>query len=302
MANYPAHTPMGTGKGRGWRRANFFKSPKYKTNLKRPYPLFRKRINRFEVSAGMEKKIAIITGASSGMGREFVRQLDRCTRTLNEVWVIARREERLTSLQREVKNLSLRVLAFDLCREADLDDLAGLLETERPSVRLLVNAAGIGKAGYFENLTRQEACHMIELNDTALVAVTSMVLPYMAPKSNIIQLASASAFLPQKEFSVYAASKAFVLSYSRALRAELKEKGIIVTSVCPGPVDTEFLEISHAGKEQKRMKRLVTVEAAPVVAKALRDAKAGKEISIYGFPMHVIFAAAKLLPHQLFLR
>ena len=248
----------------------------------------------------MKKKIAIITGASSGMGREFVRQLNHCTRTLDEVWVIARRQEQLTALQKEVKNLSLKVLPLDLCNNPDMDFLAELLEAGRPSVRLLINAAGIGKAGNFEKLTRQEACHMVELNDRALVGVTSMVLPYMSPKSNIIQLASASAFLPQKEFAVYAASKAFVLSFSRALGAELKEKGILVTTVCPGPVDTAFLKIANGGKEQKWIKRIVTVKAEPVVAKALRDAKAGKELSIYGVWMHAVWIASKLLPHRLF--
>lgn len=248
----------------------------------------------------MKKKIAIITGASSGMGREFVRQLDHCMRTLDEVWVIARRQERLTALQKEVNSLTLKVLPLDLCKNSDMDSLAQLLETGQPSVRLLINAAGIGKAGRFEKLTRQEACRMIELNDRALVEVTSMVLPYMCPKSNIIQIASASAFLPQKEFSVYAASKAFVLSFSRALHAELKERDILVTTVCPGPVDTAFLEISNGGKEQKWMKKMVTVKAEPVVAKALRDAKAGRELSVYGVPMHAVWIASKLLPHRLF--
>lgn len=244
----------------------------------------------------MEKKIAIVTGASSGMGREFVRQLNRCTKTLEEVWVIARREEPLLAMKEEGYYFRVRVLALDLCKEADLNVLSEHLVVENPSVRVLVNAAGVGRAGRFDGLEREEVGNMVELNDKALALVTHMVLPYMAKPGNIIQLASASAFWPQKEFAVYAASKAFVLSFSRALHAEVKKQGITVTAVCPGPVDTEFLESANRGRKQKAVKKLVTVKPKPVVRKALRDAGAGKEISIYGLPMKMVAAAARLLP------
>lgn len=247
----------------------------------------------------VEKRIAIITGASSGMGREFARQIDRHTRTLDEIWVIARRKDRLQELQSEVANVPVRILDMNLCQEADLNNLENLLKEERPAVRILVNAAGVGRAGCFNEITRNEAEQMVNVNDRALVSVTYMVLPYMTTPGNIIQMGSASAFLPQKEFAVYAASKAFVLSFSRALHAELKEKGIRVTAVCPGPVDTEFLDICNAGRNEKPLKQLVTVSPEQVVAKALRDAKAGKEISVYGMPMKAIRLAAKFLPHSI---
>lgn len=250
----------------------------------------------------MNKKIAIITGASSGMGREFVRQLNVCLKTIDEIWVIARREERLLELKKSITNIEVKVLSLDICESSDLERLLSLLKSETPEVWLLVNAAGVGRAGRFDEITTNEAVNMVDVNNKALVAVTHMVVPYMVKKSHIIQVASASAFMPQKEFAIYAASKSFVLSFSRALRAELKEKGILITIVCPGPVDTEFLEISNAGKEQKAMKKLVTAKVEPVVAKALRDAKFGKELSIYGLPMKVVYIASKILPHGLFLK
>lgn len=249
----------------------------------------------------MGKKITIVTGASSGMGREFVRQLDTCLKTVDEIWVIARREDRLLELKESMSNIAVRVVPMDICKETDLDSLRFMLEEEKPEVRLLINAAGVGRAGRFDQITLIEATNMINLNDKALVAITHIVLPYMAKVSNIIQVASASAFMPQKEFAVYAASKSFVLSFARALRGELKESGIIVTTVCPGPVDTEFLSISNAGQEQKPMKKLVKANVEPVVAKALRDAKAGKELSIYGLPMKAVWVASKILPHNIFL-
>jgi len=250
----------------------------------------------------MAKSIVVIVGASSGMGEEFTLQLDAHLRKTDEIWLIARREDRLQELKESMKNITARVLSLDICKEADLNELKSTLDVEQTSVRLLVNAAGVGRAGRFDEITRKEALNMVDVNVKALVAITHMVLPYMSKKSNIIQVASASAFMPQKEFAVYAASKSFVLSFSRALRAEVKDKGIIVTSVCPGPVDTEFLTISNAGQEQKPLKKLVTAKVEPVVAKALRDAKAGKELSVYGVPMKVVMVASKVLPHGLFLR
>lgn len=249
----------------------------------------------------MKKRIIIITGASSGMGREFAKQLSKCTKHINEIWLIARRQEKLLSLKKELGDIRVQILPLDLCKEQDLDILEKRLSAEQPSVRILVNAAGVGRAGCFDEITRKEAVNMVDLNDRALVAVTHIVLPYMSRPANIIQMASASAFLPQKEFAVYAASKAFVLSFSKALQAEVKEQDITVTAVCPGPVDTEFLTLSNAGKEEKPLKKLVTVKPEPVVQKALRDAKDGKEISIYGLPMKAVYAASKLLPHGLFL-
>ena len=248
-----------------------------------------------------KKRIAIVTGASSGIGREFVRQLDDCLKKVDEIWLIARRQDRLLDLKAEIENLKVRILPLDIKRDADLNVLSGILEVEQPVVRLLINAAGVGRAGRFEELTREEVTNMVEVNNKALVALTHMVLPYMRKGSNLIQVASASAFLPQKEFAVYAASKSFVLSFTRALRAEVKDKGIKVTAVCPGPVDTEFLTISNEGRKEKKLKNLVTVNPKVVAIKALRDAKEGKELSIYGVPMNAVYIAAKVLPHKLLL-
>lgn len=250
----------------------------------------------------MGKKIIIVTGASSGMGREFVKQLAKSAKQIEEMWLIARREERMLAIKKEIVNIKVRVFALDICREDDLNILSDHLMAESPSVRILVNAAGVGRAGNFKEITRKEAENMVDLNNKALTVITHMVLPYMAKPGNIIQLASASAFLPQKEFAVYAASKAFVLSFSRALQAEVRKQGIVVTAVCPGPVKTEFLLISNAGKKEKALKKLVTVKPECVVRKAISDALRGKTISIYGLPMKMAYIVAKLLPHGLFLK
>lgn len=247
-------------------------------------------------------KIAIVTGASSGMGREFVRQLDKCMRTIDEIWVIARREAALEELSHEMSNIPLRILTLDLCKEMDIDILEHLLQKENPTVRLLVEASGVGYSGKFAIRTRKEAEEMVMLNAASLVSVTHVVLPYMSTPSNVIILASASAFSPQKEFAVYAASKAFALSFSRGLNAELRERKITVTAVCPGPVDTEFLTKCYGDNKEKFLKKLVKEQPSPVVHKALADAKKGKDISIFGVPMKLVHAASKILPAGLLLR
>ncbi|MBR1599149.1 MAG: SDR family NAD(P)-dependent oxidoreductase [Lachnospiraceae bacterium] len=247
-------------------------------------------------------RIAIVTGASSGIGREFVRQLDTCMKTIDEIWVIGRREKRLKELKEKVNNIHLRMLTLDFNKRMDIDILSHLLDSEKPEVRLLVQAAGVGYSGSFKERTRAEAEEMIMVNDLALVSVAHVVIPYMTTPSNMILLASASAFTSQKEFAVYAASKAFVLSFSRALNAELKDDGITVTAVCPGPVETEFLKKCNGDKEEKPLKKKVKVLPAPVVRKALIDAKTGKDISVYGVPMKLVHVASKLVPGRLLLK
>lgn len=247
----------------------------------------------------LDKKIAIVTGASSGIGQEFVKQLNDCTKTLDEIWVIARRREKLEELRIQLKNSIIKVLPLDLCEETDIEVFRSLLQLEQPRVRILINAAGMGKVGYFENVLEEDIEKMVKLNNMVLTTVTKIVLPYMKAKANVIQMSSASAFFPQKDFAVYAASKAFVLSFSRALHTELKSKGIIVTAVCPGPVNTEFLTIANDGKKQKALKRLVTVSPKVVVERALRDAKAGKDISVYGLPMKTVHVLSKIVPQRI---
>lgn len=246
----------------------------------------------------MEKKgnIAIITGASSGMGREFALQIAQGYRSVEEIWLIARRRERLEALQKQLLGRRVRIFTLDLCREEDLQHLEAVLAEEKPRVRILVNAAGYGLIGEVGALTRQENTGMIDLNCRALTAVTYMVIPYMRKNSNIIQLASSAAFMPQPKFAVYAASKAYVLSFSRALARELKSKEVYVTAVCPGPVKTEFFEIAETYEAVKLYKKLTMAKADRVVRRALLDAKHKKTVSVYGGIMKLFRGLCKVMP------
>lgn len=244
-------------------------------------------------------KIAIVTGASSGMGREFVRQLGYFYKNLDEIWVIARRKERLEALAKESR-VPLRIFAGDLQKKKVYKELRDALEKEQPDLRMLVNSAGFGKSGSVEEILSEKfriQTDMVDVNCRSLTRMTLLCLPFLRAGRRIVNLASASAFCPQPYFSVYAATKSYVLSFSRSLGEELRKKGIVVTAVCPGPVDTEFFKFS--GKPQNILKKLTMAKADRVVHQALKDCRSGKSVSVYGIPMKLTYFGTKLLPHGL---
>lgn len=243
-------------------------------------------------------KIAVITGASSGMGREFVKQLD-AAHDFDELWVIARRRDRLESLSDEVK-ARVRPICLDLSRRESFDDYASLLAEEKPEVAVLVNGSGFGKFGAFTDMDLEDQLAMIDLNDKALVAVTYLTLPYMREGGQIYQIDSLSSFQPVPYINVYGATKAFVLSFSRALNVELKKRGIRVMAVCPGWVRTEFFDRAVTDDTITYYNKYF--DADEVVARALRDMRKGKDVSVCGFSIRMQVLATKLLPHKWVMR
>ena len=245
--------------------------------------------------------IAIVTGASSGMGREFVKQLHSYV-SVDEIWVIARRKAALESLAEEC-SVKLRPITLDLCEESSFTEMEAILAQEKPNIRLLVNAAGFGKFGTFDKVSLSDDCRMIDLNCKALVVMTRLCIPYMAAGSHILQLDSLSAFQPVPYITTYGATKSFVLSYSRAMNAELKKSGIRMMAMNPGWVKTEFF--SHAmqtnGGEVQYFNRLY--EAKDVVATGLKDLyKSKKDVSVHGLPVRNQVRLVKLLPHGIVMK
>lgn len=245
-------------------------------------------------------KIAIVTGASSGMGREAVVQLANRFAGLGEIWVIARRTERLEQLRRRVP-VPLRVLGLDLTDEDSIESLRWELRHRMPEVKILVNAAGYGRAGKAGAGDMARETGMIRLNCEALCGVTHAVLPYMSDHGRILMFASAAGFLPQPEFAIYAATKAFVVSFGRALNRELRARDIVVTSVCPGPVDTEFFTTADMDGKLPFYKRMSMAKPERVVRRAIGDSMLGKEMSVYGPFMKLFCVGCKLIPHSLIL-
>lgn len=242
-------------------------------------------------------KVAIVTGASSGMGRQFAVQIAK--ESLEELWIIARREDRLLELKRELK-VPVRIFALDLQQPQSVEVIENALQHENAVVSLLVNAAGFCKFGKTAMQSEKEILGMISLNITALTAVTQAVLPFMEQGSRVIQIASVAGFQPLPGMNVYAASKAYVLSYSRALNREVRDKGITVTAVCPGWTKTEFFDVAKKTGNPEEVKSFpLMTRAENVVCKALRDSRRRKDISICGFHNKLHRLGAKLLPHRL---
>ncbi|MCR4727856.1 MAG: SDR family NAD(P)-dependent oxidoreductase [Lachnospiraceae bacterium] len=243
--------------------------------------------------------IAIITGASSGMGRETARRIDEIyTDKLSEIWLVARRESRLQELAASLKHKT-RIFALDLTDEKAVSEFDLTLNLVNPNVKILVNASGFGVMGKFTDVYAKEHAGVVRLNCEALTKVTHMVLSYMRRGARIIQFASSAAFMPQPGFAVYAASKAYVLSFSRALNEELKDRGISVTAVCPGPVDTEFFDIAEKNGTNFHFKKKFMAKQEDVVNRALIDAYHRKDISVYSPAMILFFVITKILPHKL---
>lgn len=241
-------------------------------------------------------KIAIVTGASSGMGREFVLQLSKYVQ-VDEIWAIARRENALKALNAAVP---VRPIPLDLCESSSFDAFAALLEQEKPDVKLLVNAAGFGKFGAYHKISMEDDLRMIDLNCKALVAMTRLVLPYMHPDSHVLQLDSLSAFQPVPYITTYGATKAFVLSYTRAMSRELKGTGIRMMAMNPGWVKTEFFDHALQTNSGEVQYYSQLWEAKDVVATGLHDLyKTKKAYSVHGFMVRMQVRAVKLLPHSI---
>lgn len=242
------------------------------------------------------KNIAVITGASSGMGRRFAETVYESGKKLDEVWVIARRLDKLEEIKTAFPT---RAVSLDLTNKDDLEKYKKLLEEEHPRVLLLVNASGFGKFRATVELPLETNFDMVDLNCKALMAMCQLTIPYMPAESNIINIASVAAFQPVPYINVYAATKAFVLSYSRGLYCELRSKGITVTAVCPFWTKTEFF--NHAvvtGEEAVVKKYTAMYQPEQIVQRAWRDMVKCRQVSKFGFVARFQAALAKILPHR----
>ena len=243
-------------------------------------------------------KIAVITGASSGMGREFVYAIDK-EFELDEIWVIARREEKLRELNDRCRT-AVRPVALDLLERESYQKYKEMLETEKPEIQVLVNAAGFGLFGTFTEMDMDKQLDIIQLNDQALTAVSHISIPYMPAGSHLVNLASNSSWQPVPYINVYGASKAYVMSFSRALGVELQNRGIHVMAVAPGWIKTEFFDHAVHDDTIKYYDRYYTAEQ--VIERAMKDLRKKKAVSILGLPVRMQVRMVKLLPVSLVMK
>jgi len=240
--------------------------------------------------------ICVITGASSGIGREFFRQLTEGTERFDEYWVIARREEPLRELQ-ALTEVPLRILALDLSVQADCEAYGAALDAAQADVRLLVHCAGFGKFEATEKVGLETNLNMVDLNVKATVSVDLLTLPHMRAGARIINIASVAALQPVPWINTYAATKAFVLSFSRSLNREVRSRGITVTAVCPFWTKTAFFDRAVKADETPVVKKYAAMyDPADIARRALRDSRRGKDVSFYGFIARGQALLVKFLP------
>lgn len=242
------------------------------------------------------KNIAVITGATGGVGKEFVRQIQRYE--LDEIWAIARNENKLSELV-ALYGEKLVPISADLSEKSGIEKIQQKLKDEKPNVRFLINNAGLARMAPSTDFSDDEISRTIDLNCKALVLLCNSCIGYMKSGGNILNISSASSFQPNPYINLYAASKVFERSYSRALNVELKGKGITVTAVCPSWVDTELLIKEINGKEVK-FPGIVTAEK--VVSKALRDAEKRRDMSVCSLYVKLQHLNVKLMPQRLVMR
>ena len=242
--------------------------------------------------------MAIITGASSGLGREYALAVCRQHPEIEEIVLIARRRERLEALAKELKDKKVTVLALDLTDRAARAEVAAFLRDKQADVRLLVNNAGFGLMGEVSALDAEKQADMVSLNCGALTALCAMTLPYMKKGSVILNVCSIAAFVPTPRMTVYCSTKAYVFSFSKSLREETKKDGINVLAVCPAPMDTEFLAIAGIEGKSKLFDRLPRVKPGEVADKSLRKAFAGRAVYTNRVLYKLYRVLGKLLPHN----
>lgn len=241
-------------------------------------------------------KIALITGASSGMGRQFVKKID--DENLDEIWGVGLEQELLDEVAKECKT-KFRSLALDLTKQDNLEFINSLLSEIKPDIKWLVNASGFGKFARHDEYPLEVGLNMIDLNVKALVYLTEVCLNYMTKGARVVEFGSVAGYQPIPYIAMYGATKAFVYSYSRAVNEEIKDRGITITCLTPYWTKTRFFDRAIKNKDDKNKvvtKYVCMYDAEKVINRAYKDALKGKAVSKYGFIARAQVMLVKFLP------
>lgn len=247
-----------------------------------------------------KKNVAIITGASSGFGKEFVRLLVNDS-SVNEIWAVARNEDKLQNLIKEFGK-KIKVFSVDLSDKDAIKALESTIVNADINIVYLINNAGYAKFCSYSELDSYESVNMIDLNISAVVSMGLICIPFMKRGSHIINIASQASFQPLPYLNLYSSTKAFVRNYSRALNVELKNKGISVTAVCPGWMETALFERAKIGAAKGVNNFVGMTTPDKVAAKALTDARKNKDISVYGIFTKLTHMISKIIPQRMMMK
>ncbi len=241
---------------------------------------------------------AVITGASSGLGKEYINAIIAQYPSVDAFWLVARQKEALREIAEEHPDKTIAAISLDLSKEESINVFEQLLKENNPEIKVLVNNAGYGKCVDFFSSNRSLQTGMVDLNCRALTGIMRLCLPYMLDDSLVLNISSIAAFAPTPRMSVYSATKAYVLALSKALHDELRPRGIKVTAVCPGPMDTDFWNVAGVPEGKSRLiDRLPRVSPQDVAVRSLRAAKRGKMVYTNSFFYKLYHLLGKLLPH-----
>ena len=244
---------------------------------------------------------ALITGASAGIGREFARQL---AGRAGSLILVARRLDRLEELRDELTktdpNLNVHCRAVDLSQANDVEELCAWLKREGIAIDFLINNAGLGDRGSFATAPPERVHEMLAVNIVALTMLTRALLPAMIEKKRgaILNVSSSAGFLPIRRMAVYAASKAYVTSFSDGIRGEVLKQGVVVSSLCPGPVDTEFSSVARRSIEKQPYPSpsFMHMPVEGVVRAGLAGIERNKPLVVPGIVMKIAMLLVRLTP------
>ena len=247
-----------------------------------------------------KKSIAIVTGASGGFGKEFVKLLVQ-DNSVDEIFALSRSEEKLEALKNELGE-KIKPYIIDLSIPEKIKEFGSYLETQNATIKVLINNAGYAKFCSYDDISLEDSLNMIDLNIGGVVAMGLTCIPYMGKGSHILNIASQAGFQPVPFLNIYSATKSFVKNYSQALNVELKDKGISVTAVCPGWMKTNLYERGFVGAKKAPTRFMGMVSPEKVAKKALEDAYSNKDISVYGLHVKLCTLIAKLLPEKVIMK
>lgn len=244
------------------------------------------------------KRIAIITGATGGIGKEFVKQLIELHKELDQIWIVGRNQDKLDKIKNAYGEL-IYPIKCDLSIESGVKSFIKIIDESDIDIRYLINSAGVAKMGKYDEFEVNELANTVDLNCKTVVLLCNACLSHMNKNSRILNISSASSFQPNPYIALYSASKVFVKNYSRALNFELKYTGITCTAVCPGWVDTDMLQKERNGKI---IKFPGIVSAKRVVKLAIKDADKGKDMSVCSLYVKYEHLFSKILPNSLVMK
>jgi short-subunit dehydrogenase len=247
--------------------------------------------------ADTARPVALVTGASSGIGVELARE---AAKDGHDVILVARRREPMQALAAELNaaGAEITVIAADLSKPGGAAALMQIIEERGLVIDTLINNAGLGDTGPFDRADPERISSMLQVNVVALTELTRLVLPKMVARrrGSVMLVSSTAAFLPGPEMAVYYATKAYVLSFGRAIGYELRRSGVTVTTLCPGPTATEFVHVARMEGVALFNGPMPVMTAADVARRGYQAMKAGRPLIITGLPNRIIALSTRFTP------